>query len=461
MVGNFKILCFVDNDYGRDVELLLPFVYFIEKHLKCEVEFVFVWDIFAIYRKKPDLILLPNTVGSYWYFEASKYAYEQGVKVFALISEGNFRTDGTFDYWGYNYDKKFYQEYICLWSKRTYDFLSKELPDYKDKMVFTGATGFDRYLLCNFKSKEEFLNKKKLHHFKKVIGYAGWAFGKLYYDTGRKEIVEAFGTEAEFRMKWMEEQMYLIESILRKSIENNPDILFILVKHPNETHPHVTKHFMNEMVRLKDYDNVLYITEKENIHDLINISDIWLGFESTTAIEAWLLQKTTILINPDPDFKRDTLYKGSVIVKSYHALQEYYTTGKIKAFKVEEKLIQRRGIIADTIGFDDGLNHLRTGYYLKKVLEDIPLPLEKHFRFSIKYFKRYLGLWIGRYFYLKSVFIKLPKFRKTIWLFDRYRLKQLPLLKSEAYNHLDDFYKENKLDEKVQQKEFWDKILSK
>jgi hypothetical protein len=72
-------------------------------HLHCKVEFAFVWNIHAIYRKKPDIVLLPNTVGSQWYFEISQYAAQQGIKVFALISEGNFRTNGSFQLLGLQY----------------------------------------------------------------------------------------------------------------------------------------------------------------------------------------------------------------------------------------------------------------------------------------------------------------------------------------------------------------------
>ena len=128
MKRKFSALCYFHDDKGRDVEILMPLIYYAENYLDCKVEFVFVWDIYAIYRKKPDVVIVPNTVGSLWYFQISKYAYEQGVKVFALISEGNFRTNGTFDYWGWNYDKKYYQEYICLWSERTLHYLSEELP---------------------------------------------------------------------------------------------------------------------------------------------------------------------------------------------------------------------------------------------------------------------------------------------------------------------------------------------
>lgn len=462
MANKYKVLCFVDDDHGRDVEIVIPVVYYMEKYLNCEVEFVFVWDIFAIYRKKPDMVLIPNTVGHYWYFQASQYAYQQGVKVFALISEGNFRTDGTFNYWGYNTDKKYYQEYICHWSHRTLDYLSKELPQYTN-MVVTGAQGFDRYSIYQYKTREELLAQYDLSHYTKVIGYAGWAFGKMYTETGRREIEGLFRGEAQNRMKWMEEQMLKVEEILRSAIENNPDILFIFKQHPNEVHPHYVKEVRNEMNRLKDYDNVLYIKDEENIHDLINIADFWMGFESTTAIEAWLLNETqTVLVNPDPGFKRDKLFNGSVIASSKNELQQlidgFYNNGKIDAFFSEDKIAARKKLIKDTIGFGDGMNHIRTGYYIEKALKKHSRS-DLHFFFKFKYFKRYVGLHFGKMIYLKPLFLKLPKFKKTTWIFDRYRLNKIPVLRRQYYGFLDVFHEKNHIAEKRNDPAFWRDLL--
>src|SRR5690606_15552880 len=92
----------------------------------------------------------------------------------------------------------------------------------------------------------------------------------------------------------------------------------------------------------------------------------------TTAIEAWLLDRQTLLINPDPDFGRDELYKGSVIYSNYETLQqaidEYYSLGRVNSFFHEELISQRNRIIRETIGFGDGCNHIRAAYYFEKTL---------------------------------------------------------------------------------------------
>jgi len=182
-----KVLCFTDDAIGRDVEMLLPIKFFAEKFLNCEFFHALNIDIHQIYKVKPDIILQANTIGSNLYFEISKIAHEQNIPVFALISEGNFRTDGSFNYWGFNRDKKFYQEYVCCWSERTANFLKEKEPTYKDKIVVTGGVGFDRYSIYEFMKKEVFLSKYNKTNFKKVIGYAGWAFGKLDHKRGKEE----------------------------------------------------------------------------------------------------------------------------------------------------------------------------------------------------------------------------------------------------------------------------------
>lgn len=456
----YRSLCFVDDQQGRDVELLLPLIYYAEKYLDCEVRFVFIWDIFAIYREQPDLIILANTVGSKWYFEVAKYAYEQNITVFALISEGNFRTDGTFDYWGYNTDKKFFQEYVCHWSERTRTFLIRKLPEMANQMVLTGGTGFDRYKIYQFPTKETFLREKGLTQFNKIIGYAGWAFGKVHSETGRQELKFFLNDKPDNWLEWTIMQRNEVESILRQLIENNRDTLFILKRHPNETHAHITRESPNEMSRLKNYPNVLYIKDEENIHDLISVSDVWMGFQTTTSIEAWLLNKETILLNPDPVFSHDPSYKGSLVADTYQKVQsyidEFYQNGKIKDFNTLEKIDLRKKNIEESIGYADGLNHLRAAYYLNESLLKSRQKLKKpHFR--LRFYLRSLSQHVGRRFYIRPLFLLLPKFKKTVWIFDRCNLENISVLKNRYYPYLDEFYTKNGLADMDSQKEFWNK----
>ncbi|NPA38132.1 MAG: hypothetical protein GXO47_14915 [Chlorobi bacterium] len=462
--NKIKALCFFDDDKGRDFEILIPVLYYAEKYLNVEVEKAFIFDIDKIRRAKPDIVILANVIGSKNHHLIAKYAYENNIKVFALISEGNFKTNGTFNYWGYNTDKVIYQEYVCHWSKRTCNFLKKELPQYTDKMVVTGATGFDRYKIYKFETKKEFLKRYNLTEYKKVIGYAGWGFGKLHNPTGLMEIKNTHKEKAEERIKWMHEQQQLIEGILRETIEKNPDILFILKRHPNEIHPHLVQRDNNEMINLADYPNVLYLRNEEDVHTLISVSDIWTAFESTTTIEAWMMKDIpTIFINPDPDFVRDNNYKGTVIVKEYNEFQkkidEYYATGKVAEMYDEDKVKARKKIVEDVIGFADGLNHVRAGFYLKKTIERIRSDDKRKIKADLLYVARFILVKLGSLVYYKPLFLKLPKFKKTVWIFDRHKLKNIDITGRKYYSYLDDFHQKNNLPEKIKDKSFWDDLI--
>jgi surface carbohydrate biosynthesis protein len=459
----YNILCFLDDDHGRDVEILIPLIYFAERELNCKVDFSFIWNIHDIYRKKPDLVLIANTIGSRLHHKVTRYAHDNGIKVFALISEGIFRTNGTFNYYGYNEDRVFYQEYICHWSERTKLFFDKELPELGERNVTTGAVGFDRYTIYDFISKEEYLEKKGLQQFKKVIGYAGWAFGKIYNAQGRDEL-KAINKDVNARVRWMEEQMYKVEAMLRAAVEANPDVLFIMKRHPNEANPTITKENPNEMIRLRDYPNVLYITSNENLHDLISVSDLWVGFETTTAIEAWLMGKQTVFINPDPDFNRTSIYKGNPVLRNPEefvgVIRSFYQDGVVPHFNDPEYQENREEIFRETIGFADGMNHLRAGYYLREVLNDIQPGEGKQSKvlLSQKYRFMYFLLMTGRFFYIKSLFLKLPKFKKTVWMFEKWMLENVGRLRKGYKPFLDRFYSEKKISEKIKNHKLWDEL---
>lgn len=444
-----KVLCFTDKATGRDVEMLLPIRYYAERFLNCEFIHALNIDIHQIYRYKPHVILQANTIGSNLYFEISKIAHEQKIPLFALISEGNFRMDGSFDYWGYNRDRKFYQDYVCCWSERTAKFLREKEPDAAHKIVVTGGTGFDRYTIYKFMQKEVFLHKYHKLNYKKIIGYAGWAFGKLDHKRGREELlIWVRGDES--RLKWIEDQRQAVENILRVTIENNPDILFILKQHPQENAPERTEPVKNEMRELAGYENVIYLCEEESIHDLISVSDLWTCFESTTALESWLMGKQTIFINPDPNFNRDPIYKGSALIRNNEELQksinEYFSTGKIEKFYDPEKDSIRKELIKDIIGFGDGMNHIRASEYFKKTVErSQDTRLKSQYSFHFWHWLVYVLIRIAGPFYNRKIYSHLYKLKKHLWVFEDYRMEKLHELYKKYTSFLDEFYKKNSI----------------
>ncbi|MBI1938246.1 MAG: hypothetical protein HYS25_08970 [Ignavibacteriales bacterium] len=447
-----KILCFTDDAVGRDVEMLLPVRYFAERFLNCEFYHALNIDIHQIYRIKPDLILQANTIGSNLYFQISKIAHEQNIPLFALISEGNFRTDGSFDYWGFNRKKKFYQSYVCCWSERTSEFLKKEIAEASQKIVVTGGVGFDRYTIYKFMKKEDFLHKYDKKQYKKIIGYAGWAFGKLDHKRGRDELLY-WGRGDENIFTWIEQQRQKVRDILKQSIENNPDILFVLKQHPQENAPERPEPVKNEMSELTHYENVVYLCAEESIHDLISVSDLWTCFESTTALEAWLMGKQTIFINPEQDFNRDPLYKGSPLVQSYNEFQklidQFYLQNRIENFFDKDKELMREKLIKDIIGFGDGMNHIRASYYFQQTLkESHDSRIKPKYLFHFWHWLVYVLIRIAGPFYNRAVYSRLYKFKKHLWIFENYKMEKLESLYKKYIPFFEEFYKDKRIEEK-------------
>jgi len=477
MNKKIKVLCFTDFAVGRDVEMMLPIRYFAEKFLNCEFHHALNIDIHQIYRLKPDIILQANTIGSNLYFQISKIAHKQNIPLFALISEGNFRTDGSFNYWGFNRDKKFYQDFICCWSERTAQYLRNEVTEAKNKIVVTGGVGFDRYTIYKFMQKEEFLRKYSCTQFSKVIGYAGWAFGKLDHQRGRNELL-AWAKGDESKLKWIEDQRKKVRDILEQAIINNPSTLFILKQHPQENAPERTEPVKNEMSELVHYKNVVYLCEEESIHDLISVSDIWTCFESTTALESWLMSKQTIFINPEVEFNRDPLYKGSTIVQDYNLFQklidEFYSIGRIENFYSVDKDSMRNKLIKDIIGYGDGMNHLRAVNYFHKTINkyfnsnnrqpitDNQSQTTNHrsrYTFHFWHWLVYILIRIAGPLYNRAVYSKLWKFRKHLWVFENYKMEKLHMLYKKYVPFFDEFYREKQIEKYFLNKKLFDKII--
>ena len=458
-----KVLCFTDTTVGRDVEMLLPIRYFAEKFLNCEFYHALNIDVHQIYRVKPDIILQANTIGSNLYFQISKIAHEQNIPLFALISEGNFRTDGSFDYWGFNRDKKFYQDFVCCWSERTAEFLRKEVPSAADKIVVTGGVGFDRYTIYKFMQKEEFLRKYSSTQFKKVIGYAGWAFGKLDHKRGRSELL-VWANGDDNKLNWIEDQRKKVRDILEQVIVKNPTMLFILKQHPQENAPERTEPVKNEMSELAHYNNVVYLCEEESIHDLISVSDIWTCFESTTALESWLMNKQTIFINPEVEFNRDPLYKGSAIVQNYNSFQklidEFYSSGRIENFYSTEKDSMRKKLIKDIIGYGDGMNHIRASYYFMQTIEKAKFKIQNSkFKIIVWHWLVYSLIRIAGPFYNRAVYSKLWKFKKHLWVFENYKMEKLHKLYEKYIPFFDEFYEGQNIKYKLTNQSLFKNLL--
>lgn len=454
-----RAFCFLVSNEPRDFYLLLPVIYFLENFLDYAVSFEFVWDADKIRRKRPELVLLPNTRGHALYYEIGNYCLQNQIPLFAHDSEGNFNTEIPYDYWAFNQNKAPLTLPIMTWNARVKKFLQSNYQLTEDQIVVTGAPGFDKYQYLQKKDKTAFLTKYGQQDKRKIIGYAGWAFGKLE-NKELQDLLSNINKAGEEGKKWLETQRDAVESALRAAIEQYPDYLFVLKKHPRENFESDLRDSRNEMNRLVSYPNVLYLKDEEEIQDLIEISDLWLAFESTSIMEAWLLAKPTLLINPDIHFTRAELYKGSAIVESSTALLEVFKQfeeGNLDYFEQEHLLAARQQILSNSIGYTDGFNHLRAINCMRQKLEKSS-PLDKKLPINFTFLKRTLLLHLGKFFFVEGLFSRLPKFKKTVWLFKNRQLKEVNALKKEIYPALASFYDKHNLKKRIQSGQIWDEL---
>lgn len=363
------------SNSDRDLHIVTPVLIYLEKkyHVRFKTKSIFNGYYFLL-RYRPKVLLISNFGGSKLNHKIIKLAYQMGIRVVTLISEGNVKAKALEQFlWGWNHDKRLYVDKMLLWSKRSEKIFLSQYPELKEKLFTTGATGFDRYKLLEFTNKNRFLQEQGLT-YKKIIGIAAWGFDHLFGDYYKKHesyYLDVFGQE---QVDMHREDLFELQSIYQQLIEDNQEILFILRYHPG------TIDFeKNEFFGLDKYSNVFISNRYQNsdhqISDLINISDLWIGYETTTALESWLLGKETFLINPTrSDFIRENVHLGSPIVASKEAAQklidEYFSQGKIEAFEQLKPL--REEILSDVIEYNDGKNHIRAAKEIVDILNSSP-----------------------------------------------------------------------------------------
>jgi len=360
---------------GRDIDIVEPILsrLSLEHGLKIERECCFNinWP-FLIIKNRPKLVIIANSVGSQEHFAVVKFSKKLGINVVCLDSEGDYHPEESKVkqfYWGWNKDKVRYEDLHLIWSERVNNLIKKYIlvnPEYiTSKRVVSGAVGFDKYKLLDFISKEEFLEKYEKSKFKKVIGYAGFGFHHfegIYYKNFKETMDRLYSQKT---LQLFRDARLKLNTILKELIKEHKDTLFIFKHHP------LSNTEVSEFQGIEEEENVLFI-KNEHIADVMNVCDIWMGYETTTCLEAWLLGKPTLLINPiSYDFNRSIISQGSPKYKSKDEVSKkilsYYQEGTIVDF--DKLSLKREKIIKEVIGFADGKNHKRAADELYKLLK--------------------------------------------------------------------------------------------
>lgn len=317
----------------------------------------------------PKVLFLSNSIGAPINNAVIKYAASKGIICISGFSEGNFRENDISQFiWGHNQDDNFYESRLLVWSEKKKELALKHFGNQLgEKLAISGGIGFDLYKINEKKNgRDLFLRKYKKAEFENVIGFGCFDFGIFNPSDTRFERENRNRPKGEF-LYFLEDRK-LLNELLHKLILSNQKTLFLLKQHPG-----VELGFWASAIEdLESFSNVLILKNEESIYDCIDVSDFWISYESTTALEAWLLGKQTCLLNPQGgDFTRDQIYLGSPIFSTFEEIQnvikKFYSTGELLGFK--ERTILRTELIKDTIQWDDGFNHVRAGNIIVGLLE--------------------------------------------------------------------------------------------
>lgn len=373
----------------RDIGIVEPTLSYLELKHGLTIEREWIMDNFPEIIKKhnPAMIVIANGVGTGEHVELIKYAKMKGLKVATFISEGDMvdvKENVEILFWGNNTEKKFWADVNFQWSEKNMQLVRKYVdPESQINLVLSGGTGFDRYQFLPLKTKDEFLKHYGLQNkYKKVVGIGGFPFyfflSEMYKKDGEWTNMHLDLAACEI----MAGQKEPLRQLYKQVIKNNPDILFVLKYHPVELYKD-----LSEFYELDQFENTISFVSEEKIDDIINVSDLWMAFESTTCLESWLLGKTSIIANPDnKEFVRSKVSDGSPKFGDYESLnsviQEFFNTGKIEKF--DALADKRKEVINYVIGYGDGKNHIRAGEYIYKLLKSEPIvnpiPDEKYIK---------------------------------------------------------------------------------
>lgn len=391
---------------GRDIHIVEPILNYLElKDLVVKRGNIFKYKE-LIFKYKPKVVILSNGVGDKVNYELIKFSKTRNIKVITLISEGDFpnnKNRANEFMWGWNKEKELIEDLHLQWSTKNLKIIQKYCNAELEKVKVVGATGFDRYAFMRHADKMQYLEIINKSKYKKIIGYAGWGFdiedpNGIYQNKTKNKIEKRF---SDIELENIIKSREIVNKMLITLIEANPDIFFILKMHPGSIQEELT-----EFVGVEEYPNVQLLRGNEvEILTAIGVSDIWLAFESTSCLEAWLMNKVTGIIKPiENDFNRSIISEGSPEFKSQVELQKYiedFYNGNFGTFNKLEEI--RKNIIKQIIEYSDGLNHVRAGVEIIKLINSNKIKEKKY-----------------KFFYFKKMMIyyadKISRFRIIKWI---------------------------------------------
>jgi len=427
-IEGIKTVLFTEwNTSGRDFGIVLPLIYYFENILGWNVEFQSIFNLPAILKTSPDIVIMSNTVGSTWNVKMAELINDSSIPLFSHVSEGLFRENEIDGFlWGWNKKRKFNECIMSVWSMASYRMCINKYPQHSDKIKVSGSISFDKYKIFSFRR----INSMG---FKKVIGYAAFDFNNVS-SSQKQIIINEMGQEHyNVLLSWLP----IAQNILRYIVAKNPDIMFMVKPHPGDG-----QKYPLECRGLENMRNLTICRYDSSIMDVIYSSDIWLNINSTTNMEAWLLNKPSIAFNDSVKMNSSDVLYGAIIENDpsiiNDLIQEYYQTGELQRFQAKANI--REKLVEDLIQFNDGLNHIRFLSFVKPYIDEA----ESMRKYTVKWKLSPLAKIVGyarHYLYaISKIFHYIPIINKWSFRYLGFDTAQLEHEKSVRYPEYDSFY---------------------
>lgn len=423
---------------SRDREV----VALVANYLRLQGYEVFEGAIFEGYtlidKLQPSVLYITNSVGAKFNIDIIKYAKSKGIKCITGMAEGNFNEAGIKQFfWGVNEGQVLHEDYTLLWNKYCLNLIKEYYPHLVNRVGVSGAIGFDRYRVVGKDQTTQIPIDHNKYRF--VVGVGCWNFDFTINDSYCFRMFNGHEISIDELERFRTDRNLFNNEIL-KLIQDNPQTLFLLKLHPGCQ----GGDFSSAIAGCRNFSNILIIKNEYSVYDCILRSDIWLTYESTTAVEAWLLDIPTALLNPTgTDFP---------FREGFHEAQPNYETAEkwsnlidllVRGFEFEEFLKlknYRDRIIKEMIQWNDGLNHVRMGNEIVKLIISKAV-LEKDIKLTTyDKFKRYKRqfIWMSRNFL--KVFPKSLRSRYNNYInWDYKKVKELSkirMLQQKKFYHI-------------------------
>jgi hypothetical protein len=314
---------------------------------------------------RPDCVVFNHLFGG-TYRDLSRNLRDAGVAVVMLPTEGAMRPEFTTIAAGEFADFSACDLFLN-WSAPAADLLRERWDADEDMAPIVGCTRFDFYH-PDFKRaitpREEFCRRYGLDPDRRIVTWAtqyGYAhivdlpdkhaqFVRDAADIGLTECCTRIGLDVADVPRLHAEGREATSAAFFKLAQRMPDVQFIIRPHPVEDRNYYRR-------KMQDHGlNNVGFCPSDYIWNILNVSDVHLHRQCTTAVEAWMWNKPTVEMAMDdvPQWRWDDREAGSDIVADADALVDVVASHLGGRAVEADRLAYRRRYLEKWFGPFDG-----------------------------------------------------------------------------------------------------------